>query len=55
MFADQVETMTFSTPGFGRLDDIRFSAYTIPEPGTLALLALGGGVFIYSRVRKHGR
>jgi hypothetical protein len=53
-FAGQVETLTFSTPSYGFLDDIRFSSSTVPEPSTLALLALDGGVFIYARVSKQG-
>lgn len=51
-FAGQTETLTFSDGGSYELDNIQFSSQVVPEPGGLALLGLGGGVWIYAHVRK---
>jgi hypothetical protein len=57
-WAGQVVNLRFSGwpggiwPG-GILDDIRFSSTPVPEPGGVALMALGSGVVIYVSRRKH--
>lgn len=52
-FAGQTATLSFlCTGGYLSLDDIQFSSSPVPEPGNLALLALGGGAFTYICARR---
>lgn len=52
-FAGQTETLSFSDPSgiVTGLDSIQFSSEVVPEPSTICLLFLGGGVLIYVRTR----
>jgi hypothetical protein len=53
-FSGQMANLVFSGNGeAGILDDIRFSSTPVPEPGGVALMALGSGVVIYVSRRKH--
>lgn len=44
-FAGLTETLVFSQTSF--LDDIQFSSMPVPEPGGLALVALGSAIFVW--------
>ena len=57
-FAGQLGELKFSASfpgGGGLLDNISFSTQVVPEPGTLALLSLGGIVFGIAVLRKSSR
>jgi hypothetical protein len=50
------ETLMFSaTTGDGILDDIQFSSMIVPEPPTMSLIFLLGGLLIYARHRSQER
>ncbi len=57
-WAGQTEQLTITTPGVSgnwEIDNISFSPNTIPEPGTLALVLMGGLAFGVRSWRKRGK
>ncbi len=55
-FAGHTEQLVFTAPpgmnNYWELDDIQFPAQPIPEPGVLAVLALGGWLFGWRVLRR---
>jgi hypothetical protein len=55
--AGQSEQLEFTTPGGipnnWNIDNIQFSPFAVPEPGTLALTALGGLFLAFRRWKNH--